>query len=143
MPRTPRTSPRRRRLLCSADLALEITQSFRSELGNQRNSRCGNLWHSSTLSILPSHLFRAQLTSWWPRLTTVWCKEALPGWNSSLLLSRFRPVSQAWPDNDNDDMICNFRQQFCFSYIFSFHFMFIGMANDYYFDYFEMNDFNF
>ena len=49
--------------------------------------------------IWPSDMFRALLTSWWPRLTTAWCKEALPGWNSSLLLSRFRPVSKAWYDD--------------------------------------------
>merc|ERR1712156_170433 len=43
-PRTPRTSLRRRRSLFWADPALEITQSCRSELGNQRNSRA--LWTS-------------------------------------------------------------------------------------------------
>ena len=77
----------------------------------------------AVFSILPSDLFRAQLTSWWPRPTTVWWLEAPPGWNSSPLLSRFRPVSEAWRGDRIIiwyDMICNFRQQFLLHLFFFF-----------------------
>ena len=63
---------------------------------------------------------RALWTSWWRRLTTAWWSAAPPGWSSSLLLSRFRPVSKVIME---DHLITELS---------------VSMENDYYYEYYYL-----